>query len=318
MAIETEQDETQNREWVSLHTATGRWGYLTALSRRRADTWALVLESQQIPSRIERYGILWHLMVPQDRLDDALNQLSLYESENLGWPPPPPKPNPLVENTLATLSVLVLLATFHNITGITTPILGHLPPDWTDIGSAKAARILDGEWWRLITALTLHVNWLHLLSNLAIGGLFIIFLCRELGSGLAWSLLLASGALGNLANAHFHLPTHTSVGSSTLIFGGVGLLSAINAIRYRHHLKRRWYTPMAGAMALLASLGTEGNNTDLGAHFFGFAFGMLLGLATGYLLEKHGRPGKGVNRLLALLSSFTVTMSWWAAIKFGG
>ncbi|MBT0664603.1 rhomboid family intramembrane serine protease [Geobacter pelophilus] len=316
METNSHLDTAEPVEWLALPPLSDRWHSLPALSRKRAESWALVLESQGIPGRLERYGIRWNLMVPSDHLEHAINQLSLFEAENIGWPPPPPKPNPLVENTLASVSVLLLLATFHNFTLLNIPIFGHPPPEWSQIGSAQAARILDGEWWRLITALTLHASWLHLLSNLAIGGVFIIFLCRELGSGLAWTLLLASGAMGNLANAHFHLPTHTSIGASTLVFGGVGLLSAISMIRYRHHLKRRWYAPVAGAMALLASLGTEGNNTDLGAHFFGFLFGLLFGVFSGYLIERYDRPGRRVNQGLALLAIVTVIMSWWAAIRF--
>src|SRR6185369_4433376 len=110
---------------------------------------------------------------------------------------------------------------------------------------------------------TLHADLTHLLSNVTIGGIFIILLCRELGSGLAWSLLLGSGALGNLVNALVQAPTHRSVGASTAVFGAVGILAAISMVRYRHHLQRRWFIPVAAGLALLAILGTEGKNTDL-------------------------------------------------------
>lgn len=310
MDDQTESKPSDSPEWISLPFETGRWNSLLPVSRRRVGVWALVLDSQGIPCRIERYGIGWHLLVPLDSSEHARHQINRYESENADWPPSPPKPNPLVENTLATVSVLVLLATFHNITDLKIPLFGYPSPEWMQAGSAQAGRILDGEWWRLVTALTLHANVTHLVSNLTIGGFFIISLCRELGSGLAWSLLLATGILGNLANAHFHLPTHSSVGSSTLIFGGVGLLSAISMIRYRNHLRKRWHAPAGGALALLASLGTEGANTDLGAHFFGFAFGFILGVMTEYVIEKTGRPRNAVNSLLALLSAVTVAAAW--------
>lgn len=306
-----------NSEWTPLNHNTGGWGSLLPVSRRRIGIWALVLDSQGIPCRIMRYGIGWHLLVQPERLENARQQLGRYESENTGWPPPPPKPNPLAENTLATVSVLVLLATFHNVTQLNTPLFGFPSPEWLQTGSAHAGRILNGDWWRLVTALTLHSNVTHLLSNLTIGGFFIISLCRELGSGLAWSLLLAAGILGNLANAHFHLPTHNSVGSSTLIFGGVGILSAISMIRYRNHLRKRWYAPAGGALALLASLGTEGVNTDLGAHFFGFFFGFIIGLLTEYVIEKKGRPVKTVNAILSLLSAATIVTAWWWGISSG-
>ena len=179
------------------------------------------------------------------------------------------------------------------------------------------AKILDGQWWRLVTALTLHADWVHLSSNLAIGGIFVIFLCRELGSGLAWSLLLSAGILGNLVNACVQEPGHSSVGASTAVFGAVGILASLSVVRYRHQLQRRWLLPVAAAMALLALLGTEGKNTDLGAHLFGFIYGSFLGLITEYLIGRRGCPGPMLNALLAMMSVAAVVGAWWAAINVG-
>ena len=317
MEHDPEHREISDEEWVAIPPNPDNDQASTRLSRWRAHLWALVLEARFIPCHISPRSTGWQLLVPPSHLASALNELRLFEAENRNWPPPAPPERPLAENTLATLSVLILLATFHNITRLDIPFFGHTPPDWAEIGSAQAARILDGEWWRVVTALTLHADWLHLFSNLAIGGFFVVCLCRELGSGLAWSLLLSAGALGNWANAHMQLPTHNSVGASTTVFGCVGILAAISLIRYRHHLQRRWPLPVASALALLALLGTEGKRTDLGAHLFGFLFGILLGLATEYLVGRFGRPGRGTNALLALVSTSVVIASWWAALVLG-
>ncbi len=318
MEKETGNIELDEEEWIPLPVRLDKWSSSFILSERQVRIWSLVLESRKVPWRTERFGIGWQLLVPERRLDKAFQELSLFEEENRNWPPPPPPPNRLEENTLATLSVLLLLAVFHNLTLLEIPLMGQTPPDWTQLGKAQAARILDGEWWRLITSLTLHANSVHLLSNLTIGGIFIIFLCRELGSGLAWSLLLCSGILGNLANAHFNLPTHSSVGASTLVFGCVGILASISLVRYRHHLRKRWFVPVAAAMALLAALGTEGEHTDLGAHLFGFLFGIGIGLVAEYILERYGPPGRLLNALLALGSAMAVASAWWAAVVHGG
>jgi membrane associated rhomboid family serine protease len=243
--------------------------------------------------------------------------LLLFERENSDWPPLPPPVSHLTENTLATLSLLILLATFHNLTQLDVSLLGHGPVDWIALGNAYSARILDGEWWRLVTALTLHVDWLHLVSNLALGGIFIVSLCHELGSGLAWSLLIGSGVLGNLVNAFLQHPDHRSVGASTVVFGAVGILAALNLMRNRRYLQRRRLLPFAAALALLALLGTEGKQTDLGAHLFGFIFGFGEGLLGGHLVERRGRPGAFLNALLALLCAVAVAASWWAALVFG-
>lgn len=297
-------------EWIILPLQRP----LPAVTEKRANLVGLILESRAIPWRAERSGIGWQLLVPESQLSRALDEIASYNELNRNWPPLLPPPPTRAENTLATLSVLILLATFHNVTRMNILPFAHTAPDWVTLGNAQAARILDGEWWRLVTSLTLHANVSHLLGNLTIGGLFIILLCREIGSGLSWFLLLASGALGNLANAHFNLPTHSSVGASTLVFGGVGILAAISMLRHRNYLNRRWPMPIAAALSLLAILGTEGENTDLGAHFFGFLFGILLGLSTGYLLERYGRPATTTNRLLSLLSAATLAAAWYTAL----
>jgi membrane associated rhomboid family serine protease len=291
--------------------------YGPVLTRQQAHTWALVLDSRSIPCCIESDGATWRLLVPEHQMESALRELNLYEEANRDWPPALPAARHLIENTLPTVSVLILLAIFHNLNLLGMSLPGRGIIDLNELGAAHAEKILDGQWWRLVTALTLHGDLTHLLSNLTIGGLFIILLCRELGSGLAWSLLLGSGTLGNLLNALVQSPAHRSVGASTAVFGAVGILAAISMVRYRHHLQRRWFIPVASGLALLALLGTEGKNTDLGAHLFGFGCGVVLGIVTEYLVGKYGRPGAVLNALLALLSSGIVVAAWWCAIEFG-
>lgn len=283
--------------------------------KRQAKLWALVLDSRSIPCCIEYDGTAWKLLVPPEQLASASNELTLYEEKNRSWPPGLPAAGKMIENTLPTVSVLILLATFHNLALLGLSIPGQGIIDLNEIGAAHAAKIVAGEWWRLVTALTLHADLPHLLSNLTIGGVFIILLCRELGSGLAWSMLLGSGVLGNLLNAWLQSPLHRSVGASTAVFGAVGLMAAISAVRYRHHLQRHWLIPVAAGLALLAILGTEGKHTDLGAHLFGFGFGALLGLLTEHLTGKFGRPGPLLNILLASGSAGTVLLAWWMAFE---
>ncbi len=301
--------------WLEIPSDLKDGGSSGMLSAHQADLWALVLEARNVPCRTDHHGSGWRLLAPEGRFNEALNELRQYEEENRNWPPPEPQTNPLVENTLATLSVLVLLATFHNITILDSLPFGLGRIDWFAIGGADSEKILDGQWWRTVTALTLHADWLHLSGNLAIGGIFIVFLCRDLGSGLAWTLLIGSGVLGNLANACMQPVNHISVGASTLVFGAVGILAAINLLRHRYHMQKRRAMPVAAALGLLALLGTEGKNTDLGAHLLGFAFGFALGLAAEYLVGRFGRPGRIFNAMLALACIGLTVSAWWAAVN---
>jgi membrane associated rhomboid family serine protease len=303
-------------QWRAIPAKLDVLASFTILSGRRIHNWLLVLEARGVPCRAERRGFGWQLLVPDDRFEAAMEELRRFEAENRNWPPPLPPQVPFADNRLATVSVLLLLATFHNLTLL--DLSGDRPVDWITLGNAHAELILAGQWWRPITALTLHTGWLHLLGNLTLGGIFIVRLCHHLGSGLAWSLLLAAGFLGNLANACLQQPDHRAVGASTAVFGAVGLLAALSLVNFRNQLRRRWPLPVAAALGLLALLGSEGERTDLGAHLFGFVFGILLGLAAGLLLERFGRPGRGLNVLLALVSTGVVLGAWWAALVLGG
>ncbi|NVN97708.1 MAG: rhomboid family intramembrane serine protease, partial [Geobacteraceae bacterium] len=231
-----EQTDYIEQQWELISPAQidGRFDGRTdeAIIRK----WALVLNARYIVCRVEHDETGWQLLVSSDQLPRATDELQAFEAENRNWPPIAPPYRSARESRLSTLSLLLLLATFHNITRLTIPIFGYPAPDWMEIGSAKVHLIHYGEWWRLITALTLHADSVHLLSNLTIGGFFVYFLCRELGSGLAWTLLFFAGTLGNWANSLVQLPTHSSVGSSTAVFGAVGILAVINFVRHTQGL----------------------------------------------------------------------------------
>lgn len=283
------------------------------LSQRQIQSWVLTLEARRIPFRVVVDGPGWQLLVPPERFASALKELRQFEAENQNWPPPVPPASPQIDNLLITLSVLGLLGIFHNLVQLQLDPFGRSLIDWVGLGNADAGLIRSGEWWRTVTALTLHADGRHLLGNLLIGGCFILMLCRALGSGLAWSLLLASGGLGNLLNAWLQAPLHRSVGASTAVFGAVGLLAGLHLLRQRH----RWYLPLASALALLALLGSEGENTDLGAHLFGLGVGLVLGVPTGWLLGRRGLPSARLSALLALVSVLLVGGAWWLALGQG-
>ncbi len=303
------QNETvtgKQEVWVQLAPAA------VSLSEQHIKSvWLLVLAAREIPYRFINDQPGLHLLVLEEYLHAAIHELQSYEEENRNWPPPLPPTRELDQSVLATLSILILMATFHNFVRADILMINGTLPDWLGIGMLQAGKIRAGEWWRLITALTLHADLQHLLGNLAIGGLFVFMLCREWGSGLSWFLLLLAGLLGNFANACMQSVSHNSVGASTAVFGVVGILAGVGAIRQRQH---RWHLPVAGAVALLVLLGSEGKNTDLGAHLFGLLFGVPLGLLTELLISRFGSVPRLTNLLLGLLSILMVTGAWLRAL----
>ncbi|SEA00156.1 Membrane associated serine protease, rhomboid family [Desulfuromusa kysingii] len=285
-----------------------------AISKRQLKNWTLVLQSRQIPCRSEKVDNKWQLSVPVSHYQNALQELIQYETENQNWPPPPPAERTLHENTASTIWILILLAIFHNVTQHKINLFGHHPVDWFELGNAHAGKILNGEWWRLITALTLHSGFLHLFSNITLGGIFMVRLCRLLGSGRAWFLVLCAGSLGNFLNALVQSSDHRSIGASTAVFGAVGLLATINMLHFRSTLRKNWPLPIAAALGLLALLGASGENTDIGAHLFGFISGSGLGFMSNFFTQHVKWSWKQIDRKLALCSACMILGAWGLAL----
>jgi rhomboid protease GluP len=242
--------------------------------RKLAEEWELALVAQGLSPSLRWSQEGFVLSVPTTEQDRALTGLAAYEQEN---PPKLPERDTPAKppNLVAGASIAGILLLFFFITAI-----GYPAAQWLERGSAEADRILLGELWRTVTALTLHANLAHALSN-AIGiALFLGALSSILGAGLSSALVLLAGASGNLANALVQGSAHVSVGASTSVFGAVGMLGGLGlAKRSRKKvLRRRAWVPVAAALALLAMLGTGGERVDILAHLFGFLSGAVLGI----------------------------------------
>jgi membrane associated rhomboid family serine protease len=241
---------------------------------------ALVLEARGIAWRHDRGVEQWLLSVRAQDASAAARELNAYRRENAragAMAPPPAAIGGGWFGVASFVAVLLLIAVFaHELAfGI----------DWRAIGRMDGARLLAGEGWRALTALTLHADTIHLLGNVVFGALFTYFVARYLGGGVGWIAILASGALGNALNGWLAGPDHRSLGASTAVFGALGLLSAFMWRRGfpRGTTRRSRLAPVVAGIALLAYTGTAGQNTDLGAHLLGFTAGFLLGFAAAHL-----------------------------------
>jgi rhomboid protease GluP len=242
-----------------------------------ANDWALVLISQGLSPSLHygEGGVV--LSVPAEEVELALAGLAAYETENTA-----PVQNQNRADDFASLIAGIIVA------GVL--ILSHAVIlrwkeafAWVERGSAEASRILDGELWRTVTALTLHADLVHLFSNAVAAAIFVGALSSLVGAGLAVALLVITGACGNLANAFIQGSSHIAIGASTAIFGAVGVLGTVGLVIRRREPGRRHGTwiPVAAALGLLAMLGTGTGRTDVLAHLFGFFCGAALGIPVG-------------------------------------
>ncbi len=283
-----------------------------APSRKVAEEWALVLLSAGVSVRVRGRGEGSSLSVAPEHSERAEAILVAYERENpvADEPAQPPVAAGLHGNSGFALAVALIA--FHLVTGPRDPSLV-----WFELGSADAERILAGELWRPITALTLHADFAHVLGNALIGGFFAAALCGSVGPGVGFALLLAAGAGGNLLNALVHTSRHISVGASTAVFGAVGILVGLGVARRQRlgFASRRAWAPLAAGLGVLAMLGAGGGRTDLWAHLFGLLTGAVIGLLASRRLLRP--PGVWIQASLGILAAALVLGCWWVALPEG-
>lgn len=280
---------------------------LCALPRRElADEHALVLLAAGLAPRIRAgpEGFVVSVRPAEAErarsvIDDWLAERRAERPARSEAPPPPLDFQPGITISIALLSVFL----------VSGPRQAGGP--WFESGSADAARILAGELFRTVTALTLHADLQHLLSNVVSGTLFLAVVCGMLGAGVGSLLVLLAGAAGNLANAALYGSSHVSVGASTAVFAAVGILGGVGVVRRRRQgfAGGRAWLPFAAAFGLLAMLGMSAR-TDLSAHFFGFLAGCVAGPLAGWALPE---PPPRAIQWLAGSAGAGILVSCWAA-----
>ena len=246
-------------------------------SRNRAECSdrALVLTAAGIPFQMVDDFASCALLVPAEYSARAMDELIQYDDEN-----PPQvvsKPPPLTAyNALPGLIGFVLV-----VCGIA--VIADFAPfnmDWYTAGRVDGVLIRGGEWWRTVTALTLHADLEHLMGNLVFGIMFGLFAGRLLGPGVAWLSIVVAAAAGNALNTLLLESVHRAVGASTAVFAALGLVAGY-VWRGKLMAQDRWpyrVGPIVGGFALLMYTGTGGERTDIGAHLMGFLFGLFGGM----------------------------------------
>jgi membrane associated rhomboid family serine protease len=237
--------------------------------------WGLVLMSQGIAPIIDEgaAGQGWGLLVPTTDYPAALRAIQLYRRENRHWrwhwlAPVQERGRPF--DWRVSWWSLLLVALY---------LVSHAPgSNFQARGCMDNFAVRAGEWWRLFTAILLHADIAHLVSNVGFGTLLLGLTMGRFGAGLGLLTTYLAGAGGNLAALVIYPGPHLGVGASGMVMGGLGMLSAqfIGRLR-RGAIGRRqvFRAGMAGVM-LFALLGLN-PETDVVAHLGGFATGLALG-----------------------------------------
>ena len=124
--------------------------------------------------------------------------------------------------------------------------------------------------------------------------------------------ILLTGAGGNFINALLYKSNHISVGSSTAVFGAVGILAGyqfLKKFRLSGRGAKAWL-PLGAGLALLAFLGSS-KYADITAHLFGFLVGIVAGVSYGFLVKQPA--GRLLQASCVVLTMIVIITAWLSA-----
>ena len=278
--------------------------YFNELKRKQADLVLLVLESQGISADYIKNNNSFDILIKDTDEELAVQILEKYFAENITneikiFSPALSWKSPAIFTIMAMLS-LIHFYSFYN------EIHGKIIREY----SSSGLYILQGEYYRAVTALMLHADIEHLAGNLV--GLFVfgtgVFSLTGYGRGSL--MLLLSGFFGNITNAYFKKGGLLSIGASTSVLGAAGILTALQIAKKRKTSisNIQILAPFAAGMALLGFL-SGGENTDISAHLFGFLWGFLIGMFYSTTISEKQKK-ESDNNMYAAISIIIVIAAW--------
>ncbi len=233
------------------------------------------------------------LLVEHDMLAHAQHHLWQYEQERVRKPVTEAKFTPQPQAWKGSLLYILVL--------VLVPFAwaqGWIRTDPYVSATLDPALVRSGEWWRALTALTLHWDASHLLGNLGGGALLGFSAAQIWGNARAWLLILIAATCANFVESVLGLPNYVSAGASTAVFAALGLVAAFawrtRGQRFGSPLAR--WGPLIAGVAMLGFFGAGSNvpvagmpapdllafeprgSTNVLAHLLGFACGAVTGV----------------------------------------
>ncbi len=271
--------------------------------------YSLMLEARGIEHETAEHENSWVLSVPAEIRHQAYEELSRYSVERGVRRSVPEVVQPHSGAAVGVFVYVVILLLTAYCAGNATFGL-----DWLSLGSLDGG--VRGEWWRAVTALTLHLDQEHLLGNVLFGAVAGVAASRLLGPGVAWAGILGAAVLANYAEILVSPITHRAVGASTAVFAALGMLSGMAWRQRLTQRERLWYrwAPLIAGICLLTLLGAGSAHVDVLGHALGFLFG----LGVGWVYARSGAPNNRnpqVQFIAGLGAVLLVCAAWVFALR---
>lgn len=285
---------------------------IPARTERQAMDWSLVLASQGIAPVIDRSAETgaWGLFVEPHEYPQAVAIIQQYQLENRGWKWRQPIYNSNYAFHWGVLLWVLLVAGWY-----WAAYIGGSQLD--NVGVMSNVRVAQGEWWRLFTAVSLHVDLAHLASNLAIGILVLGCAMAAYGAGCALLITFFAGALGNVFGLVLRPDPYLGEGASGMVMGALGLMTvhSLSLWRDRSAPPGQVLRGLLSGVLLFMLVGLS-PSSDVLAHLGGYIGGLIGGGLMAFLPPSI----RSLNRLQHGLVVLTLALfigTWLLAIRGG-
>jgi membrane associated rhomboid family serine protease len=200
---------------------------------------------------------------------------------------------------LVAINVLVYLVTVYQGGGVAQPG-GSLFSDGALVGAAIR---IDGDWYRLVTAMFLHGSLLHLAFNILALYWFGSIVEQAIGTMRFLLVYFASGLAGSAGALLLSDPFTPTVGASGAIYG---ILGALLVLEYR--ATGTFAGPVLGLIALNLALTFAIPNISIGGHLGGLVGGVLAMFALSQFRD--ARPRSLGPALVVLIAFASVVLAY--------
>jgi len=267
--------------------------------------WSLVLNALAVEHILSKEEDGWMLKIDLDLLERGETEIAIYLEEVKNQIPKITEPVVYYPvNQVLIISFFLALLAFHIFINFSNSEFYY------ERGVLSTQKILDGEWWRAITALTLHADFQHFAMNAVFGSIFIYVLSYMTGTQFALSLTVISGFYGNLINAFLHKYDFRSLGFSTAVFGTLGLLVGMQLFGKYRLEKSAQKVVIISTLLFFSLFGIGTEHVDTGAHLFGLITGAVIGGVTSFWDVVRYKGFYWFKQLLFACTLTTMVICW--------
>ena len=183
-------------------------------------------------------------------------------------------------------------------------------------GVKANAEIAQGEWWRLIAPIFIHIGLLHLISNSY--ALWVVGpQVEKLYGASRFVILYMLAGIAGVCGSYIYHPADISAGASGAIFGLFGVL-LVFGIRYRHSIppffKRAVGTAVLPVIVINLMIGFSGLlPIDNSAHVAGLLAGAALAAIIPF--QKPGAENPNIFKVAQMVLLASVVVSFYAVAR---